>query len=52
MKLMSARGHFLGGDGQVAFVLTVFIVDNNQHAARTYLFERIGYGNKGHRSTG
>ena len=40
------RRHKLGGQGQVAFVFTVFVIDNNDHAAGTNFGQGAGYISK------
>ena len=37
----------LGGEGEVAFVLAVFVVDDHDHAAGADLFDRVGDVGKG-----
>jgi hypothetical protein len=40
--------HLFGGDGQVAFVLPIFVVHDYQNAAGANLFDGLGDGNDGH----
>ncbi len=52
------RGHevddfgrdLLGGDGEIAFVFAVFVVDHDQHAPGADFLDRFRNGNKGHNS--
>ena len=39
---------FFGGDGDVAFVFAIFIVDDDEHPAGPKVFNRFGDGSKGH----
>ena len=42
------RGDLFGGDGQVAFVLAVFIVNDDQHAPGANFLDRFGNGSEWH----
>ncbi len=52
----AVRGHeidgfwrdLVGGDGQVAFVLAVFVVNDNKDLALAKIFDRLGNGSKRH----
>ncbi len=43
--------HFFGGHDEIAFVLAIFVVDDDDHAARAYLVENLGNGREAHRRT-
>ena len=45
-KVDRVRSNFLGGEGEIAFVLAIFIVDEDDHAPLTNFFYRFFYGAK------
>jgi len=45
-KVDGVRGDFFGGQGEIAFVLAIFIVDEDDHASLTNFFYRFLYGAK------
>ena len=47
MKLIASGGHELRRQGQVAFVLAVFVVDNDHHATGAYLLHRLFHRGEG-----
>ncbi len=40
--------HLLGGHDEIAFVLAVLVVDDDDHAARADFFEDFGNGREAH----
>jgi hypothetical protein len=46
-EIYSFRSNFIGGNGKVALIFTVFVIDNDEHAASPEFFEGAGDVGKG-----